>query len=334
LFETIKIRILVLKMKDTTKYKAPLSEKDRRLVWAMTRSVLETDQFKHKRHGQKSKSHWNNFKRIINFMVWGTKITGLYKKGYANVQNIQINEYELKFDNLPSHFDGFRLLHLSDLHIDATPELAHSILHVVDQVDFDMAVLTGDYRQDNSGSFTQILNPLKEVAALLQKEFTPLAVLGNHDTYLMTEYEKELKIRFLINETVQIERDGQFLTFSGSDDPFSYYTDAALESFIDKPGFKIALVHTSEMVDIASEKGYSLYLCGHTHGGQVCLPGGKALISHQKEGDGFVKGFWKYEQMTGYTSSGCGVSGVPLRFNCPAEITVFTLRKSLPRLSC
>jgi len=316
-------------MQDQKKHNRPLTARERRLIWATTRSILETDQFKHKRHGKKSKSNWNYFKRIINFLVWGTKLVGLFERGYANVQNIQIKEHELSFDNLPSNFDGFRILQLSDLHIDATPELAHSILHVVDQAEFDMAVLTGDYRQDNSGSFTQIIKPLAEVCALLQKEFPPLAILGNHDTYLMTEYEEELQVQFLINESINIERDGQHIKISGSDDAFSYFTDATLETFDDKPGFKIALVHSSELADIAADNGYNLYLCGHTHGGQVCLPGGKALISHQTEGKNYISGFWKHGKMIGYTSNGCGVSGVPLRFNCPGEITIFTLRKSL-----
>jgi len=317
-------------MQESNIHNKPLSKKDKRLIWAMTRSVLETDQFKHKRHGKKSKSNWNYFKRIINFLLWGTKIIGLYKRGYANVQNIDIKKHDLFFDNLPTNFEGFRILHLTDLHIDAIPELVHSILHVVDQVEFDMAVLTGDYRQDNSGDFTQIINPIAQISELLQKEFPPLAILGNHDTYLMIDYEEELKMRFLINESIQIERNGQFITFAGTDDAFSYYTDATLQTFDDKPGFKIALVHSSELADVASENGYNLYLCGHTHGGQVCLPGGKALISHQQEGKGYISGFWKLGEMIGYTSNGCGVSGVPLRFNCPGEITVFTLKKKRP----
>ncbi|NPD45598.1 MULTISPECIES: metallophosphoesterase [unclassified Lentimicrobium] len=316
-------------MKKAHQYKKPFGSQEKRLLWATTRSVLETDQFKHKRHGKKSKSHWSYFKRILNFLVWGAKISGYYKKGYENARNIEINHYKLKFSNLPSNFDGFRILHLTDLHIDSTPELLHSILHVVDQVDFDLAVLTGDYRSESSGSFIQILKPIEELAKLLQKEFPPLAILGNHDTWLMTQYEEDLKISFLVNETIELERDGQKILVSGADDPFSYYTDTTLQTFSDKPGFKLALVHTSELADIAADHNYNLYLCGHTHGGQVCLPGGKALISHQKEGDEFIKGFWKMGKMQGFTSKGCGVSGVPLRFNCPGEITVFTLRKSL-----
>ncbi len=302
---------------------------ERRLIWATTRSILETDHFKHKRHGRKSKSHWNYFKRLLNLVVWGTKITGLYQKGYANVGEILINKFDVHFDNLPSNFNGFRILQLSDLHIDATPELYHHIVHAVAQAEFDFAVLTGDYRQESTGNYKHILGPMKEVCSHLQKEFPPVAILGNHDTWLMTQYENELKVRFLINETMELKRDNQRIFISGSDDPFSFYTDATLETFSDRSGFKIALVHTSELADIAAQNNYNLYLCGHTHGGQICLPGGKAIISHQAEGEGFIKGFWKVGQMTGYTSSGCGVSGVPLRFNCPGEITIFTLRKSL-----
>jgi predicted MPP superfamily phosphohydrolase len=301
----------------------------RRLIWATTRSVLETDHFKHKRHGRKSKSHWNYFKRILNLVVWGSKITGLYQKGYANVGQIQINEFDVFSDNLPANFIGFRILQLSDLHIDATPELVHHILHAIGQTSFDWAVLTGDYRQESSGNYQHILESMKEVCSQLQKEFPPVAILGNHDTWLMTQYEKHLGVKFLINETMQLSRDNQSIFISGSDDPFSFYTDATLETFTNRPGFKIALVHTSELADIAAQNNYNLYLCGHTHGGQICLPGGKAIISHQAEGEGYIKGFWKVDQMTGYTSSGCGVSGVPLRFNCPGEITVFTLRKSI-----
>ena len=304
------------------------SSKEKRLLWATTRSVLETDQFKHKRHGKKSKSHWNYFKRILHFLIWGAKISGFYKKGYENARKIEINEHELHFNNLPTNFDGFRILHLSDLHIDAMPELLSSILHVVDQAEFDVAVLTGDYRKESSGSYQQILEPMKRVGELLQSEFKPLAILGNHDTWIMTQYEEELQIRFLINETISLERGGQSIFISGSDDPFSFYTDAALESFRKKPGFKIALVHTSELADVAADNNYQLYLCGHTHGGQVCLPGGKALISHQAEGNDYIRGFWKHGNMTGFTSKGCGVSGVPLRFNCPGEITILTFKKS------
>lgn len=94
---------------------------------------------------------------------------GLYQKGYRNALNIQIREEDLYFSQLPENFNGFKILHLSDLHIDAMPELMHALVHEIEQVDFDLAVLTGDYRKESSGEFTQILEPLKQVCQRLQK---------------------------------------------------------------------------------------------------------------------------------------------------------------------
>lgn len=307
----------------------PLSdkEKDQRLVWAVTRSVLETDNFKHKRHGKKSKSRWSLFTRILGLFVFFMKILGLYRQGFSNVFKIQVNTHRIISSKLPKVFDGFRVLHLTDLHIDGVDGLEDAIIERIKTVDFDLCVLTGDYRQAGSGIFTHILKPIQKISEQIQSEFGPLAVLGNHDTYLMTNYEEGCGIRLLINETVELIRGQDKIIVSGADDPFSYYTDASLMAFTSEKAFKIALVHTSELADIAAANDYDLYLCGHTHGGQICLPGGKALISHQDKGNKYIKGFWKMNSMKGYTSVGCGVSGVPLRYNCLPEITVFELYK-------
>ena len=302
-------------------------EKNQRQIWAVTRSVLETDNFKHKRHGQKSKSRWNLFTRILGVFVLGMKVLGLYRVGLANVFKIEINKHRIVFSNLPEAFDGFKILHLTDLHIDSVKGLEDAIIEQIKKVDFDLCVLTGDYRQASSGVFTHILKPIQKISKQIQSEFGPLAILGNHDTYLMVNYEEGSGMRLLINETVELKRGNDKIIISGTDDPFSYYTDASLMAFTPEDGFKIALVHTSELADIAVENNYDLYLCGHTHGGQICLPGGKALISHQAEGNTYIKGFWKKDKMKGYTSAGCGVSGVPLRYNCPPEITIFELKK-------
>ena len=178
------------------------------------------------------------------------------------------------------------------------------------------------------GEFKNILPAMKKLTENIKPDFGILATLGNHDSYRMVEYFEDLGIRMLINETVEIEKDGQKIIVTGTDDTYYFYTDEAAYSLEnDLKGFKIALSHTSELHDIASANGYSLYLCGHTHGGQICLPGGIPVIAHQKDGKQFVKGEWHVNGMTGYTSSGVGVSGVSLRYNCPAEIVLITLNK-------
>ena len=300
--------------------------KEKRLIWAATRSVLESIGFARKRSGRKSKSHWNLFIRLLKIFAFLLKITGFYHKGYSNAKTIRVTELTLKFPNLPPAFNGFRILHLSDLHIDSIPGFASILIHKIKDLKFDICLLTGDYRQDISGSFSHILKPLKVLSNYIQAPYGTFAVLGNHDTYLMAQQEYESGMELLINESVEIIKDGEKILITGTDDPFNFYTEPAILCLETKGyAFKIAMVHTSELAKVASEKKYDLYLCGHTHGGQICLKEGVPLISHQFEGKQFNHGKWNIDNMTGYTSRGVGVSGMPVRFNCPAEVTLITI---------
>ncbi|MBK7174997.1 MAG: metallophosphoesterase, partial [Bacteroidales bacterium] len=211
------------------------------------------------------------------------------------------------------------------MHIDSIPGFANILVKKIKPLPFDLCLLTGDYRKDISGSFNNILKPMRVLSKYIEAPFGTFAVLGNHDTYLMARYEKESGINLLINESVEIIRDGQKILLTGTDDPFNYYSESALIS-LETSGydFKIAIVHTPELSKVASRNKYDLYLCGHTHGGQICLKEGMPLISHQFEGKQYNHGTWRIGKMIGYTSRGAGVSGIPLRFNCEAEITVIT----------
>ena len=308
---------------------APESRKEKRLIWAATRSVLENIGFLRNKNGKRSRSHWNLFVRLLNIFAFFLRVTGHYQKGYGNAKTIRISEVTLGYPNLPAAFDGFRILHLSDLHIDSIPGFASIISKKIKKLEFDICFLTGDYRRDNSGSILQILKPFKILSKYIQAPFGTFAVLGNHDTFLMAQYESQSGLELLVNESVEIVKDGQKILVTGTDDPFSYYTEQALLS-LDTRGydFKIALVHTSELAKAASANKYDLYLCGHTHGGQICLKEGFPLVSHQFEGKNFNHGQWKVGKMIGYTSRGVGVSGMPVRFNCPAEVVLITLKKA------
>jgi len=300
--------------------------KEKRLIWAATRSVLENIGITNKRSGQKSKSHWSLFLRFLKIFAVLLKITGYYHKGYGNAKTIKVNELTLKFPNLPPAFNGFRILHLSDLHIDSIPGFASLLIHKIKDLEFDTCLLTGDYRRDVSGSFSHVLKPLKILSKYIQTSDGPFAVLGNHDTYLMAQYENESGMELLINESVEIIREGQKILITGTDDPFNFFTESA-QFCLETKGydFKIAMVQTPELAKLASEKKYDLYLCGHTHGGQICIKEGIPIISHQFEGKQFNNGLWKIGRMIGYTSRGAGVSGLPIRFNCPAEVTIIIL---------
>ncbi|MEI6050036.1 MAG: metallophosphoesterase [Bacteroidota bacterium] len=304
----------------------PERRKEKHLIWAATRSVLENVGFLRNKNGKKSKSRWDLFVRLLNIFAVLLKITGYYGKGYGNARSINVSRITLKYSNLPAAFNGFRILHLSDLHIDNIPGFASIINDKIKKLEFDICFLTGDYRKDLSGSITHILKPFKILSKYIKAAYGTFAVLGNHDTFLMAQYEKQVGLELLLNESVEIENDGQKILVTGTDDPFNYYTEQAMLSLETKGyDFKIALVHTSELAKVAAANKYDLYLCGHTHGGQICLKEGIPIISHQFEGKRFNHGQWKIGKMIGYTSRGVGVSGIPVRFNCPAEITLFTL---------
>lgn len=304
--------------------------KNRRIIWAANRSIQEPDSYKRKQSGKKSKSRWTLFRRLLKLFVIALKITGYYKKGYRNAKHIIPNHITLKFKDLPKSFDGYRILHLSDLHLDSIPGFAGLIIDKVKELKYDICLMTGDYRKGAYGSFSRIMKPFMILSRHIRAEDGIFAVLGNHDTYMMSQYEEESGAVLLVNESIEIERAGERILITGTDDPFKYYTEQAMLALETKSldyKFKIAMVHTSELYKLAEDNGYDLYLCGHTHGGQICLPGGIPVIRRQFEGKKFVKGIWKYGKMVGYTSKGCGVSGIPVRFNCYGEVTIIELKR-------
>ena len=123
---------------------------------------------------------------------------------------------------------------------------------------------------------------------------------------------------------------GQSVTLIGADDPH-YYAAADLESAmagVAPEGFTILLCHSPELYKPACQRGVDLYLAGHTHGGQVCLPNGFAPVICSSVPRRLVKGRWQYRQMTGFYIERCGGRrGCRCGFNCPGDVVVITLRK-------
>jgi len=148
----------------------------------------------------------------------------------------------------------------------------------------------------------------------------------------MTPDFEEAGLIMLINESWPIERNGEKIWIVGVDDPHYYKMADTRQAFRDVPeeAFTIFLAHSPEKYKQAARFQSRLYLCGHTHGGQICLPEPLKrgpLLTNSRAPRFTASGLWQYQGMTGYTSRGAGASSIPLRFNCPGEITVITLRK-------
>src|SRR5262249_54043135 len=106
-------------------------------------------------------------------------------------------------------------------------------------------------------------------------------VLGNHDSHTIVDPLESIGVRMLINEHISCIRDDQTILLSGIDDVNYFYSDDATETLRDRPAtpFAITLVHSPEIADVAAEAGYALYLSGHTHGGQICLPNRRPIFT-------------------------------------------------------
>ncbi|WP_295446851.1 metallophosphoesterase [uncultured Thiodictyon sp.] len=260
-------------------------------------------------------------------MELSLRASGLYARGRRNARAVQLVEQEVIIATLPPAFEGLRLLHLSDLHLDLDAAIVAAIIARVRPLDYDLCVLTGDYRAWTIGPSEPALAALAELRAHL---YGPVyATLGNHDCIDMVPGIEALGIRMLMNESLPLERHGQRLFLAGIDDPNRYRTHnlEAAAAAIPPGAPAILLAHAAEPFRAAASLGFELMLCGHTHGGQICLPGGLALIAHSKAPRFVRRGAWRWRQMQGYTSAGAGSSIVPARFNCPPEVTIHTLRR-------
>jgi predicted MPP superfamily phosphohydrolase len=297
-----------------------------RQEWRQVRLEMERAEVKETPLGPRNR-HWSTFKTLIELFGFSLRVLGLYERGMRNAMDIRLNRLDLWFKSLPAEFDGFRLLQLSDLHVDYLPETLQAALDLTGDVEADICVLTGDFRRRVKGSFDDILPAMERLTSQISTPQGTYAVLGNHDCADMVEPFEALGIRVLINETHTILRGGATLHLTGTDDVHYYYTDAARKALAVAPeGFKIALIHSPELADAAAENGYQLYLAGHTHGGQVCLPGGWPIITHMNRYRRYARGLWRHGDMRGYTSTGVGVSGLPVRFNTRGEVVLITLR--------
>jgi hypothetical protein len=154
------------------------------------------------------------------------------------------------------------------------------------------------------------------------------AVLGNHDSVAMLPAIEDLGIRVLMNEFERVERNGASIIIAGVDDAHFFRADDVEKAASGRgpTDYSILLSHTPEIYRSAARARFDLMLSGHTHGGQICLPGQVPLTLDSDLPRRFGAGAWQHEGMTGYTSRGASCSIIPVRFNCPPEITLHTLR--------
>lgn len=258
------------------------------------------------------------------------RVTGLRTRGETNARSIELRQVRFEFANLPKAFDGFRILHLSDLHSDGLAGLPDAICELVGGLTPDLCVLTGDYRFETYGPCHNVNFHMTRIVESVRAPFGIVGILGNHDFAEEAEALTAAGVTMLINRAIEVSKDGASIWIVGLDDPHYYGCDdleGALGAVPDD-AFKILLVHTPELIPEAEGRGIQLYLCGHTHGGQICVPGIGPIVVNARCARRFTRGRWTSGSIQGYTSSGAGSSCVPVRFFCPPEVTMIELGRA------
>ena len=245
---------------------------------------------------------------------------------------LEISRLSLHLPNLDSTFDGYQIIQISDLHLDywMTETLLSETCRMVSSEKPDCVVITGDFFTVCAGRHDPPTTS-KDILSRMASRQPTFAVLGNHDFEFDADfvrgYLQECGITVLANAVHTIEKDGAHLHIAGLDSIWSDEgrIDLTLER-LPETGAAILLVHEPDYAVTSALTGrFDLQLSGHSHGGQIALPFldlmGKTYLSVI-----FPQGLYRVGNMLQYTNRGIGVAHLPLRINCPPEITIISLQ--------
>lgn len=307
-----------------------LSDLDRRLgpLHARQRLEIETDHEAQAFGQGLNFFHVENWYSIHSVIRNALRLAGLYGRGLRNAERVELRHNDIKLARLPPSFEGFSILHISDMHADMNQRAMSRVIELVDGMRYDICVLTGDFRGKTFGPFDAALDGVARVRSHLTGPV--YGVLGNHDTIRMVPGLEHMGIRMLLNESEAIARGDERIHLAGIDDAHFYRVDNIEKAAAGMPAdaFSILLSHTPEIYRQAAHAGFRLLLSGHTHGGQICLPGSIPITLDSKLPRRLGSGAWKCHDMIGYTSVGAGSSIVPVRINCRPEITLHRLQRA------
>jgi len=249
---------------------------------------------------------------------------------------------ELVLPRLPAAFDGFTIAQLSDFHYDPHFSAApiKAAIEIVNRLRPDVIALTGDFvtvpmfhhRFHTAKSAASAAEPCATLLAGLHSRLGTMATLGNHDALSnaprIIEALHSRGIPVLRNRSIPIERGGSRIWFTGLDSVWEGNPDLDLAlKPVPSGELVVLLVHEPDFADDAALYPVDLQLSGHSHGGQIWLPGIGApwLPLYARR---YPRGLRRIGQLTLYTNLGLGTIRVPIRLNCPPEVTLFTLRSS------
>ncbi|MDX2193345.1 MAG: metallophosphoesterase [Gemmatimonadales bacterium] len=240
--------------------------------------------------------------------------------------HVGLTRHEVRVPGLDPAFDGWRLAHVTDLHLPACDEAARLAAALVRRERPELVALTGDVLE--RGDLDVAFGQLDELLPALRGTVATWAIPGNHEHVAgvpWDAYRARLArhgTRLLANQADVLAVRGSVLRVFGSEDRLAGDLDAeaAVRARPD-----LLLLHRPTQVDAMPPSSAGLALAGHTHGGQLCLPGGVALVRPSGSGR-YTQGWYDAPAAPLFVSRGVGTSGVRMRASCPAEVALLTLR--------
>lgn len=257
---------------------------------------------------------------------------GLYA-GEISRHELSIEQHTLHLDRLPDAFRGMRIVQVSDFHYAEFSEafFLREMVRKINQLRPDLVLLTGDFVSFSPMPLSFARRHAPACAAILSAIECPLryASLGNHDYVIEPQYVagplREQGIPVLINSAVALERGSQRIWLAGlgsactgDADPAKAIPRVASEETV------ILLAHEPDILPTIAGYNVDLMLSGHTHGGQVRIPFLPPFMLPEY-GKNYLEGLFRMGRTQLYVNRGIGAVGLPFRFRCPPEITVFTL---------
>ena len=283
-----------------------------------------------------------NRRRFLKASLCSAAVLAFYS-GVIERHWIETTQRDILLRNFPGVFNGFRIVQLSDIHMDeyTEPVFLRQVIDKVNRIEADAIFLTGDYVTGGLGSRAFAHRAAWQCASILNqlKCKQRFAVLGNHDVIVggrqVAAALTANGVTVLRNTYLPIERNGGRIWLAGLDDPVIGSPDpesaipVRIRNVPNEP--VLLLCHAPDYADqlLAHAPGQAVHLMlsGHTHGGQVRLPllGALALPDLGRK---YVEGWFRLRGLQLYVNRGIGTVGVPFRLDCPPEITVITLRQS------
>ncbi len=251
-----------------------------------------------------------------------------------------IDKWDITLPHLPTVLAGVRIAHLTDLHITHHRHRYSRIMAELTTHRIDVVALTGDYMSGLSmpeSSLTVMKQLIKEV----KPRYGFYGVFGNHDTPDLVEcFKSQLDVNWLDDQAAMIgDLPLQILGVNGDQvtRPGSLGIASQIKRQDDQanPVVSVVLSHFPCFLPLASDIGADVMLSGHTHGGQIRLPGFGAFVNHSDMPLKYSSGMLRHGNTLGFVSRGLGEVGLPMRFNCPPQLPLYTFRRGpLPGTPC